>query len=122
VGEAWEMIEKEVLAHRTDPITGAVYQERGLKKEWLDFTKALHKKSMKALNDSLKAKIDVFNRKSDLITKLKRWDYGAVFQRRDVKAPNCGTEKSSKDIEKRIDLLKDAFKGFTKVEEELKLD
>lgn len=121
IGDAWELIEKEYLAPMT-LLTGETYTERGLKKEWLDWMKTHHKESLKALNDVLEDKIKVFTPgQSGFITKVKRLDYGSIFRRK-VKAPNCGSEKSSSDLQKRIDLLKDAYKNQKRIEEDLKLD
>jgi hypothetical protein len=121
IGDAWELIEKEYLARKT-LVSGTKYTERGLKKEWLDWMKTHHKESLKALNDAMGDKIKVFTPgQSGFITKLKRWDYDAIF-RREVDRPNCGSEKSSSNLQKRIDLLKDAYKRQKKIEEELKLD
>ena len=83
----------------------------------------LHKERLDAMQKELDDKIVVFRGLSSFtVTKLKRWDYGGVF-RRAVTAPNCGFEKNSKDMEKRVKLLVDAYdKHVKKIDSKLKLD
>jgi hypothetical protein len=120
VGEAWELIEREYLASKIDK-NGAKYKERGLKKEWLDWMKVRHKSALKRLNDAVDDKIKLFDGQSNFITKVKRLDHGSIFRRK-KETVDCGSEKDLSKLQKRIDLLKDAYQNQNKVEEELKLD
>jgi hypothetical protein len=121
VGEAWEYLEKNVLAGTTPPGQAVPFKERGLKKEWLDWMQEEHKLLLDALEQALAEKVSVFRGQSSIITKLKRWDYVGVF-RRDVTVPNCGFEKDTKIMQKRVDLLLDAYNRLSPVNSELKLD
>ncbi|KAH7346961.1 hypothetical protein BKA66DRAFT_433113 [Pyrenochaeta sp. MPI-SDFR-AT-0127] len=98
-----------------------IYKERGLKKEWLDWMKETHKIRLDALTETMNEKLEVFKNNPSVITKLKRWDYSGIFGRA-VETANCGFEKDSKKLDKRVDLLIDAYKNMRQVESELKLD
>jgi hypothetical protein len=73
------------------------------------------------LTQALADKVSVFKPKSNTQTRLKRWDYAGIFQRA-VKEPNCGFEKDDQKLQKRVDLLLDAYTSLTPVDSELKLD
>ncbi|KAI8935007.1 hypothetical protein NX059_008673 [Plenodomus lindquistii] len=119
IGEAWEYLEKTILAGTTSANNKA-FVERGLKKEWIDWMKDRHKVRLEKVMTTLKNKIVIFEGKSSFITKLKRWDYGGVF-RRDVEIPNCGTETDPARMQKRIELLLAAYKDLKAVDSDLKL-
>jgi hypothetical protein len=127
VGEAWEYLEKVVLVGTTwtppSPSKPEPFKERGLKKEWFDWIKEHHKLRLDAMLQALANKVSIFEGTPSVITKLRRWDYGGVFRRADG-VPNCGFEKDSKRLQKRVDLLKKAYDDLKArgIDSELKLD
>jgi hypothetical protein len=69
----------------------------------------------------MEEKIKVFEAQSNWSTKLKRWDYSGVF-RRATKEPDCGSEPSNTEMQKRVDMLIKAYGDMDPVEIKLKLD
>lgn len=103
IGEAWEYLEKNVLAG-TVSNSGAVYKERGLKTEWLGWMEAGHKARLDGLVQALDKKLSIFEGKPGVVTRVKRWDFAGIFGR-EVKTPNCGFEKDATKMAKRVELL-----------------
>lgn len=127
VGEAWEHLEKVVLAGKvwTPRLsrTPEPFKERGLKKEWIDWMKELHKNMLDNMMRVLEDKVSVFKGQPSVNTNLKRWDYAGIF-RRAVEVPNCGFEKNKNTMEKRVTLLLGEFQKLKArgIDSELKLD
>jgi hypothetical protein len=96
-------------------------KKRDLRKEWEDYTTEYHERRLDKLNDVLKEKIKVFEEKSTIITKLKRWHYNGIFSRKGPDQLNCGREKQNSVMKQNVDLLIDEYKKQPKVESELKL-
>ncbi|KAH5087525.1 hypothetical protein HBI73_146840 [Parastagonospora nodorum] len=120
VGDAFELIEKDLLAQKKDA-KGQKYKERGLKKEWLDWMAGVHKDRLKKLNDAMADNIKIFKGESDHVNPWKRWDYSGLFSRAPDE-PDCGFEPNKDRMETRVKMLVDAYESMKPVEEELKLD
>jgi hypothetical protein len=120
VGEAWEFLEEKVLPNTKFSPGVPAFQERGLKKEWLEWMKERHKAQLEGLTKALKDKVVVFETK--FTTKVKRWDYDRIFSRANDDPPNCGIEKDGKRIEQRVKVMLKAYKDMKQVDSELKLD
>lgn len=127
VGEAWEYLEKFVLPGTTYPKSssgGSVeqFKARDLKQEWFDWMKETHKSRMEKLNKELEDKVRIFQKKSPVTPRLKRWDYSGLFGRAVNPYPNCGYENDNTKMDKRVELLLDAYKNLPKLDTELRLD
>ncbi|KAF2276886.1 uncharacterized protein EI97DRAFT_458210 [Westerdykella ornata] len=116
VGEAFDYVEDDII-----PTQQSGYTKRNIKKEWIDWMKETHKNRLESLNEALEYAVKIFEKKSTVITKIKRWDFSGLF-RREVKDPNCGFEPDDAVMEKRVKLLLEAYKKLPKVDTELKLD
>ncbi|KAH5789298.1 hypothetical protein HBI88_049860 [Parastagonospora nodorum] len=125
IGEAWDHIERNILAGTKHASTQELYKKRDLKTEWLDFMTARHKKYMKKMNDMMDEKIKVFTDPPGSIvfpTKVKRWDYLGVFRRAKDGPPNCGFEPDPQKMQDRVAMMIDAYKNMPKAVEDLKLN
>jgi hypothetical protein len=125
VGDAWERLESEVLINTSweDQQNNAhPFKARGIKDEWLKFVKDRHKDQLDKLEQEIKEKALIFDYKSKIITKLKRWDYAGIFRRASAE-PKCGEEKDQKRMDKRVQLAYEFYTDLVKTpfDTELKL-